>query len=236
MGFPTVESTNSDADNTDATTHSHTLPSSISAGDLIIGWFVCDGDSGGVTWPGAGATWVKFFDGSNGTDVSASAAYLDAAGTETGDITITTVNTERSTCSFARVSDAEDPGTQAPEISTGATGDSANGDPDGVTPTGGAKNYLFIAVIGQDSNDTIQGVPTNYSNFTAARASTGAAGCAGGMGTRALNATSEDPGAFAIASSDQWLANTIAIHPGPPNLKVKGPLGMPFHGPFGGPV
>ena len=83
--------------------------------------------------------------------------------------------------------------------------------PASLTPSGGSANYLWLAVFHAGSNQPATGYPTNYTNGqTIGIASSGSATASA---QRALTASSEDPGAFTIASSAAWAAYTVAIKP-----------------------
>src|SRR3989338_4939686 len=99
-----------------------TLPASIASGDLIIVFHYSD-SALTRTFPGP---WVEIKD----TVCSSSAcnigvAYLIASGGETS-VTVTKSGADRFSAIAIRISAASWHGTNAPEISTGATGSSAN--------------------------------------------------------------------------------------------------------------
>lgn len=126
--------------------------------------------------------------------------------------------------------------TQAPEKSTLASnaGDT-HPDPGTVTPTGGSKDYLWIAASregGEDlDNDSLfTAAPTNFTNLT--QKSTGTAGVVAsntaiGAADFASTASSIDPGTFTTFSSRSWDAYTVAVHPVPPaTVKALSLLGV----------
>jgi hypothetical protein len=123
-----------------------------------------------------------------------------------------------------RIVGAADPAVQAPEaLSTAYITSGTSIDPPSLTPTGGAKDYLWLAVSGwRGATLTATGNPTNYTN-----AIEGNSGGTATTGTRLrslrreLNAASEDPSAFTLsAASDRRLGVTIAVHPPIPSVDI----------------
>lgn len=211
MAFPSVVTTNTSVENTATLSHTVSLPSGISAGDLLIVVFAVR-DIPDVTWP-MGWTEIAEIDDTTNSDQTLAVAYRDADGGEGATITVTTSATKVSAHTSYRISGAADPAVQAPEVSTGAHNLSEDPDPDSLTPTGGAKDYLWIACCGRGDNDVATAAPTNYGNLLTA-GSTGFDAVA--SAERQLNASSEDPGIFNFPAPDaNWVAATVAIHPAP---------------------
>jgi hypothetical protein len=119
-----------------------------------------------------------------------------------------------------RITGAENPSTQAPQVSTVVTGGSlANTAQSGiVTPTGGAKDYLFLTMMSSAGEGvSATGAPANYTNLITANSGTVDTNttnvCMAGA-SRQLNAASEDPGVFTHPGVvNGWSAYTVAIHP-----------------------
>ncbi len=213
MTFPTVETTSVGAETGNETSHTVNLPSGIVSGDLLVVEFSYALPNT-TTFP---AGWTNFITRNNGNGIRTDAAWRDADGTEGASITVTTNdNATRSDHAVYRISGAEDPDTQAPEVSTGATGTDASPDPDSLTPTGGAKDYLWIALMGSDdASDDITAGPTSYTNLLVGENGSSLA-IHVASAERQLNASSEDPGTFTLENSEEWLAATYAVHPAPP--------------------
>lgn len=213
MAFPTVATTNTSSETSQTTSHDVSLPASITAGDLLMIFFNTQ-ENPTITTP-TGWTLLKTLDASGGTARLAT-FYKTATGSEGATVVITTSTSWRSTHATMRISGWS--GT--PGVSSGATGDSGQADPDNLTPSGGAKDYLWIAFAGSNnaSGGEFTSAPTNYSNFLAQATS----GTAVGVASRQLNASSENPGTFG-GTLGRWGAATIAISPeaaaGPSNLK-----------------
>jgi hypothetical protein len=89
--FPAVQTTNTSGESANVTSHTVNLPANISAGDLLIVFFSCDGDST-VTWPTADG-WASIFHQTN--SVTLDIGYKIADGTEGATITVTTGQLEQ---------------------------------------------------------------------------------------------------------------------------------------------
>jgi hypothetical protein len=119
------------------------------------------------------------------------------------------------------IAGAEDPATQAPQVGTTASGSSTTPDPPTTTPTGGAKDYLWIACLtraGEEADDDTWATasPTNFTPNPPLQKACGIAGSnLGGIVAAASfgsNAASMNPATFTIATG-AWRAQTIAVHP-----------------------
>jgi hypothetical protein len=203
VAFPTVAARATDV-NSAATSQALNLPSGISAGDLLIITIqVPQGVPQTITWPSG---WTQLYNQANGgNNVQGAAAYRVADGSEGSTMTITLSGSSTVASVAFRITGHDS--AIAPQAGTVATGTSSTPNPPSLTPTGGAKDYLWIVCCASDTAD-VTAAPTNYSNFTQP-------GALPDIGTaeRLLNAASEDPGTFTIAASDEWVANTIAVHP-----------------------
>lgn len=216
MAFPTVQTTAETAVSTAGTSHAITLPSGIAAGDLTL--LVTDIGSTSATF-NALANWTELLDeaSANGLKI----IYYSGADIPSAPTFTSSASTRSATIAY-RISGAEVPATQAPQIGTTATGSSVNPNPPAVTPTGGAKDYLWIALFGRDGEEAdddtwVTAAPSGFTNLL--QKACGVAGTnLGGMIASAeqqLNAASLDPGTFTCATGG-WRAQTIAIHPAPP--------------------
>jgi hypothetical protein len=207
MAFPVVETTATTTGFALSTSPAINLPSGIAANDLLIILFRT-ASGAGATPPSGWTELAESLDSGDGTTVN----YRYADGTEGSTVNFSTANA-RFTAVAYRISGAEDPGTQAPEINTIVTGSDTAPNSGNLTPTGGAKDYLWLTLIGYASgpppSDSTE--PSNYINALKAGDSNFVVRVL--AATRALNAASENPGAWTITSSAAWLAWTLAIHP-----------------------
>jgi hypothetical protein len=146
--------------------------------------------------------------------------YRKADGAEGATDTLTTVNSVKMAAICWGITGAVDPATQAPQVSTVAIGTTTANtcNPSAVTPTGGSKDYLFLACGTEDGEvGAFTAAPASYTNLVAGNS--GTAGLPGtnvliGGASRQLTAASDDPGAFTHGAANLgWTAFTVAIHP-----------------------
>lgn len=207
--FPVVKETTTSKTTTAGFTHTVNLPGNIRSGNLLIVG-ICVDSTPTVVFP---AGYTSFFAKQNlGANVKLEVAYRQADGGEGATISVITTASVESSETAYRIANHEDPSTQAPEGSSGASGTSTTPDPDSLTPTGGSKKYLWLAYHGHDGNKTTSAFPTSYSNGISTE---GGNASSTGIGSAELEneASSEDPGTFTISGSDEWAAGTMAIHP-----------------------
>lgn len=219
MAFPAVESSVSSGITSAASSTAVSYPATISASSLLVCVFAPDQTAGPGSFPG---DWTKFADaGGADTGQTLSIWWKTAAGTEDGSTFTVTHNSTKTAAIVYSITGAADPSTRAPEASTAATDSTATSaapDPASLTPTGGTKDYLWLAaavIEGEQTNPPTY--PTNYGSNQLTR-TTGVAGGPGGnlllsCATRNLNASSEDPGAYTFSGAGKWSAFTAAIHP-----------------------
>jgi hypothetical protein len=203
---------------TDTTDHYVDMPATVNEGDLLIAFFTNDG-SATVTTP---AGWTKLASTANGAAVRLSVYYKIAAGTEGG----TTVNfvtsaAEQAAAQVYRITDWH--GTTPPEVSTAATSISTRPNPASLNPAGwDVADTLWLAVAGQDRGDQsgTTAYPLHYTDGISTQSSDPATTgvCRIHSARRVLAVASEDPGAFTIPVSEEWVAFTIAVRPSSHNL------------------
>lgn len=212
MASPTVASVATATDDAATTSHTITYPATVASGDVLFS--IISGDSSAASFSSWGDSNTELFDTDEGT-INFAGAYKKADGTEdSGTFTVTSAGSDESTHQSFAIAGAEDPATQAPEASTGVTGDSDSPDAGSVTPTGGSKDYLFAFFAGWDQKTRdMDGFPSGYTNTGFFQFSGGASGCSHGRGFKAATATSEDPGAALLSGSEGWVAFCVAFHP-----------------------
>lgn len=219
MAFPVIQATNKSSTNTAGTSHAVSLPASIVAGELLL--IILDKGSTSASFNTL-TGWTEIVDEAAANGITVWARQADGA--EGATVTFTSdANTRSAEISF-RISGAQLLATQAPELSTVATGTSTAPNATTCTPTGGAKDYLWITFAGMageeaDDDTWANTPPSNYLPSPPLQKSCGTAGTnLGGLicaASRTLNAASEDAGAFDVDSSAAWRAYTIAVHPAP---------------------
>ena len=215
MSFPVFETATINGTAVNSTSHIINTPASIMSGDLLIAFITLQNLTSPATQFTAvtdGFTKIKDKTTGGVSGASMGVFYKISDGTEGSDITVTSVDSERSVQAMYRISNFEP--TIAPEINAGASGLSTSPDPASLSPAGGAKDYMFLALCGWPDNvNVLTGFPTGYGNST-----TGGQASGGSLGiaTKNVNAASEDPATFSIAGAEEWQAFTLAVHPPDP--------------------
>lgn len=208
------------------------LPSGISSGHLLI-MLTRVPNATNVTTPSGWTALVS--NSADGSGDKTCIFYRKADGSETSPLSVDLSAASRMAAICWRITGAEDPATQAPELSTQAQANSDTPDPTTVTPTGGSKDYLFLWLGGWQGEQTSPptGNPSGYSNPQGA--DTGIAGASGNNcrvagASKQATASSEDPGSWTISVADDWRAYAMAIHPGAavsvPKINLVTPRGI----------
>ncbi len=215
LARPVVKTSTTSGETSNVTSHSVSMPSGITVGDLLVSVVAMD-DNATITWP---AGWTEFVTTSSflGTQ-RGSVAWREADGTEGSSITVTSGSAQQSTHVTMRIQGAEVPTTQPPEGASNTQDPiTLQVDPPSLTPTGGAKEYLWLAVA--IFNDTLlvnYALPSGYASV-AYKNSSGGDVWATAVAQRVHLGASEDPSPFVLdtggVGSRGWLAFTCAIHP-----------------------
>lgn len=190
-----------------STTHNVSMPATVAAGDLLVCIMALDANP--TTAP-APTGWTQIIFKANGSANAIAAHYKVAAGTEGGTtVNFTTTSPVTGAALVYRILAGEYEG--VPAVSTGATGSSANPNPDAVTPTWTGR-FLSIAAASTDTDAAVvTAAPSGYSGFTTQASGAGASGASLGTAYLKANTNSEDPGTFTDATSVSWSAITIAV-------------------------
>lgn len=236
MAFPSIRSSTLTNGTTATTTPVVNLPATIRAGDTIVVIFK-NAAAGAIGWPDA--TWIELVDASPDASVGQiGIAYKKADGTEGATITLSSASGKFASVAYA-IQGATDPALRAPEISTVAIGTTGEPNATAVTPTGGAKDYLFLTTYLMEGEQTgVTAYPTNYT-LGQQWANSGTAGavttnCTIGGAGRTANTTSEDAGVWDVTGTlDDSSAYTIALHPAE---AVPAPLQTEFDRPIPAPL
>lgn len=182
------------------------------SGQLLLAFVAVDGNPT-VTWPSG---WTQIFNATNSTAVRFQVYYRVADGLTDGTtITLTTSASEELSATVLQI---ESHGSTAhpPEVTSAATGNSTAPDSTSLSPTGGSNDYMYLTAFGADGpNFAASPFPaSNYPFGVNQRSSSGADACICCVTKRVVTASSENPGAMAIASADEWVAVTVAVYPG----------------------
>jgi hypothetical protein len=189
------------------------LPSTVNAGETWLLIATQTVTTRNPTWP---ASWNDIFDNNSGGTTNVHArlfvVWHKVTGTEGATLPVPWSGASSVGYFIYRLTGADDPATNPPEVAAVARGNTVSPDPGTVTPTGGAKDYLFFATIAYDQATDPTGTPAGYSNLVTQLVGSDNVVA---VAEKAANAASEDPAAFTIAVADFWVATTIAIHPAP---------------------
>lgn len=217
MAFPTVQEVVENSTNSAGTNHVINHPTVV-AGEL---WLILLDKGSTAATVNAHADWTELLDenSANGLYV----AYRWTTGGEGASTTLVTSASTRTASFLYRISGAENPATQAPQLGTTASGSSATPDPPASATPASAKDYLFIAFYGAageeaDDNTWSDTPPASYTPSPPRMKSCGTAGTnLGGLiaaAERQLNTgVAQNPGTFAKDVSAAWRAQTVMVHP-----------------------
>ena len=218
LAAPVVASVTETAFGTYTTNHYVNMPATVAVGDLLIVLFTNEGLAA-VTTP---AGWTEMASNSYYWFVRLSAYYKIAVGDEDGStVNFITSSNQEAAAQVYRITNWH--GTTPPEISTAATGTSTAPNPASLDPAGwDVADTLWIAVAGQDRGDQGEATayPASYTDGTSTLSSDGTGSCRTLSARRVLAAASENPGAFTIPISDEWVAFTIAVRPALRDLTI----------------
>jgi len=213
MSFPTVAATNTSIVGGGSTSHSVSLPSSISSGDLLIVGFVDSiGTSCTTTFPTGWTAVGSKVD--NGGNTGVRLGYRVADGTEGASITVvTSAATKSAHCSY-RIT-GFDSGT-APEQGSGTTGSDATAELASYSPSWGSADTLWLEFGGDgDVGGPFTAGSTNYTDLLAIN-TTGtqsASNCCIGSARRNNTTATESPDAMTITASFAWVSVLAAVRP-----------------------
>jgi hypothetical protein len=208
-----IESTATYSQNSSSTSHAVTLPTGISAGELLLMCFIRH-DQGAITTP-SGWTLLASAD----VDEKDSAAIFAkiASGSEGSTQTVAIDSSTRASAVTLLINGHRN-GVSSSEIAVSSANQQTNTlapDPPSLTPSWGSAENLWLAIGFCDFGSfTFGSYPSGYAlgiNTVQTGAGTGnAVSVAGKLAT----GTSEDPGAFTIsASARNWASFTLAIRP-----------------------
>lgn len=215
MAFPSITGSVTATNGTSAAaSKTINLPSGMLNGEIVCVLMRTAG-AGAHTFP---AGWSKLFDdASDASDDQTVFAYAQVESTFGSTISVSSANNKFAALTW-RVSGAADPTVRPPEFATLVTGASTTPDPGNCTPTGGAKDYLWIWCGAWEGEQTSPpaSAPTNYSGTNGADSGTSGLATTNvrvAMASRTNNAASENAGSWTISASDDWTATTVAFHP-----------------------
>jgi len=218
VASPVVQQVVEGANATATLSHTINLPTA-TAGLLLL---IILGKGSSAASVNAHASLTELLDENQANGLYIAYRWMD--GTEPASYTLAMTGTAtRSAYMCYRISGAENPATQAPQIGTTSNASSATPDPPASATPGSSKDYLFITYFskaGEEADDDTWSdvAPTNYTPQPPRMVACGVAGTSlGGMiaaAERALTTgVAENPGTFTVDASNAWRAQTIMVHP-----------------------
>jgi len=208
----TYEDSTGSAETGFVSTHNVTLPATKTADDIWLMIWVRSGSGGTVTGP-SGWTEVAAVDMNSNQGFR---VYIKrATGSETGTADLTTALNNRSSAIIRRYSGVST-GTLSGvwDVSADANGSGTTPDPGSVTPSWGSDaGNLAVACAGSaGTGDLFTGYPSSYLNTSTQDDSNS---CAVAGADKTFSGSSENPGSFTLAGSENWGAVTVALKPEP---------------------
>ena len=205
--YPVVESRVVTTFSTNTTTHNVLMPETINSGDLL---FVPFGNDGGAT-----VTTPSGWSLRGTVDASGQGRMTVFARVATGDLAGTTVNfvTSASEEGAAIVYRISNWGGTLSDLAISSMALQSSPDPPSLTSGFGVYPTLWIAMVATSSPYTLTptGPPTNYTNIQQAISNQTTAAIQMWTAERELTASSENPGAFSMARSENFVTGTFAI-------------------------
>jgi len=216
MAYPTVRARTETALTTAGTTITINFGTN-NAGDLCIAFI-------GLNDTAQAITTTESFTNLTNASGTFHIIYKVLAGTEGTSTTVTVPSSTKAAVIAYTIDTGTFLSTQAPEFSTVATGTSTAPNSGSLSPTGGAKDYFWIAAFrqnGEEADDdtwvtagpTSPGTFTNLLQKTSGTVSTASTNGSIASAEYTSNASSMDPGTFTVAQSLAWRAYTVAVHP-----------------------
>jgi hypothetical protein len=183
----------------------------VNPGDLLILFFANDGTPS-VSHP---TGWTFLF-GWDNVAAKLSCYIKRADGAEDGTtVNLVTTTAEKGAAQVYRITRWRDSGTIANDVEyANAVGVGTSPDPPSFDPTNwGAENTLWIAAYGADDDDDASAFPPSYTGAAYTESDNSADSASMATARRQLRAASDDPGAFTIGASQEWVSSTMAVRP-----------------------
>lgn len=209
MAFPVIATSNTTAD-TSSTSVTVAMPASIAAGDLLI--VLCAQDAIGVITQSGGSDWTKLEQNVNGTVCSQAIFAKIAAGGDS--LTLTSTDSQDFSCVALRIT-GHGVSNVLTDIFLGVAATGADAAPN--PPNCNAlttKDWLWLEMFAaDDDDDTATYWSANYSAVAQIQSANSTSSCLCAVASRELNASAENPADMAMAATEEWIAQTIAVPP-----------------------
>lgn len=196
-----------------------TYPSGIVSGDMII-LQIGARFSGATFTPPSG--WTKLAE--YNANASMAIIYLIAGSSLSGTFDVVLSSSQAASWMCYRVSAPLGAKLDTFKISAAATGSSNQPNSPSLTSSSAVSEILWLSLFGADPTPvSVTGWPADYSSFTLDH-NTGGLSPTVGVAAREIDSATQDPGAFTISASRQWVAFTVAISAGTKVIKPDGIL------------
>jgi hypothetical protein len=214
VAFPSVAGTPAGTSDTSSTSFTVALPAGIVAGELLL-IFMAHDENGVLSTitQSSGPTFTQIDNAVNGTVVRGQIWARLATGGEANPV-FSSTNSQDVACVAIRVQNhgVTDVSTDIVK-GTAATGADAAPDPPNCNP-GTVQDFLWLEYFAaDDDDDTATYWSANYSAVLQQQSASSTSSCLCAVASRQLNASSENPGVMAMAATEEWVAQTIAIKP-----------------------
>lgn len=194
-----------------ATSHTAAYPPTAN-GDLLLASAAFSNNGGSITTP-TDESWVRFDDDTGAATVISGLFYLQCDGTASGSVDFVTSSATNSTGGvyIYHIPAALRDTATAPECTTTGPTSSGTPDPSSLTPSwGSAANHWFL-VLARDASDGITSLSSDYALHFQYDAFTGAERASS---WRVNAASSEDPGASTVTTTDEeFKVYLVAVRP-----------------------
>ncbi len=205
--MPSVVNKTVTPETSNVSTHNFSMPAGLVVDRILIGVFTTDATE---TISNMQSGWTQLYETAPASGGTGHAWYRKVDGTET-DGTYDTGTNEQSINVVYQVRDWH--GTTAPE-SVDIDETTSTPDPPSITPSWGTAPNLWMVVRHHDGAGNATDYPDDYVDNNDTQTSGSGGSCSFGVGTREVNATSQDPNTFTFSASDSGVTAIIAIRDG----------------------
>lgn len=207
----TVLATNTSVENSNTTSHTISLPSSIVAGQLLVIGFVCN-ETPTITAPSGFTKLVEKHE--TGASTSKLAIfYKTATGSEGSTVTATTGDARQSAHFSYRIGAQY---VEIPDTTAGSVGNNNEPNSGSLSPASGSQEYLWLSVTGNAGGQTTSGYPSGYTGNQITNIGGGTFTTTIRTCTKVATASSDDPGVYTVGATVRWIALTLAIRSAAP--------------------
>lgn len=201
----------------DSTTHNVAMPSSTTAGDLLLMFFSYDSNSNPtVTDPDGTGGWTEIIEANSATNGAFGSVWAKVAtGSDGSTVNFATSNTQSAAAQVYRIA----AGTWYGSLTNGVAAAAGTGSTSATRamPTldspWGATDSMWFAYVAGGTYTGVTTYPTGYTNGTHASGNTTTNGASVSTSRQILNAAAETPANYTMSSSQPGIGFTVAVRP-----------------------